>query len=492
MNYQPFLAMSPFPPIMDSLLRWHPDPLAFALKACAVLATIVGLSCWTLNKRLYPSTAPPIVEIESSEMFNNPKVAYALALRNSKGIVGVRRKGRLEYIVDRSFTHQVLTDDSKFSFELGTLSSEIATRLDEAMAAVVPIFQSNVDDLVNDLPLGSALTPVDFEAFVHRTMASAMIQLILGKDYLSADNIKRVENIAVEVATLGGIFQNMSWFSRTFPSVWRIAIWIRVFLYSIPINFILGIGREVYHQLGQIDSYDKEGRGRGESDGGTAFTWARRYVDHRQGQIGVLDRFWILTVVLGMIFASVHQTAVVMIWMAFELAKRPEDVQRIREEMEREGLSMRYASLRRFEFLDSFIREVMRTKGDTLSTVRMTTMDVPLGEYVIPSGSFVVPLATQSHESEFYHGENARDFVGDRWVGQEKPSSMLSTSYWPFGLGRWACPGRTLAVAEIKVLMLLLLQRTEFALEGGDYKVVDPLTVTSVAPEGTLLLQRCV
>ena len=43
---------------------------------------------------------------------------------------------------------------------------------------------------------------------------------------------------------------------------------------------------------------------------------------------------------------------------------------------------------------------------------------------------------------------------------------------------------------EIKVLMILLLQRTEFALEGGAYKVVDPLTVTSVAPEGTLLIQR--
>ncbi|KAK1224499.1 hypothetical protein PQX77_012612 [Marasmius sp. AFHP31] len=340
-------------------------------------------------------------------MFNNPKVAYESALQNSKGIVGVRRKGRLEYIVDRSFTHQVLTDDSKFSFELGTLSalnmhillwfkrrfipdmdhfvqSEIASRLDEAMAAVVPTFQDNVEDLINDLPRGSALTPVDFEAFVHRTMASAMIQLILGKDYLSPDNIKRVEKIAVEVATLGGIFQNMSWFARTFPRTWRIATWLRVFLYSIPVNFILGIGYEVYHQLGQIDAYDKEGHR--DSDGGTAFTWARRYVDHSQGQIGVLDRLWILTVVLGMIFASVHQTAVVMVWIAFELAKRPEDVKLIREEMDREGMSMRYASLRRFEHLDSFIREVMRTKGDTLSTVRMTTMDVPLGGYVIPSG----------------------------------------------------------------------------------------------------------
>jgi cytochrome P450 len=43
-------------------------------------------------------------------------------------------------------------------------------------------------------------------------------------------------------------------------------------------------------------------------------------------------------------------------------------------------------------WLDSFIREVMRTKGDTLSTCRLTTEDIPLGGYTIPKGQ-----ATRCH-----------------------------------------------------------------------------------------------
>lgn len=45
------------------------------------------------------------------------------------------------------------------------------------------------------------------------------------------------------------------------------------------------------------------------------------------------------------------------------------------------------ASLREAHLLDSFIREVMRLKGDTISTMRYTTCDAPLGEYVIPKGA---------------------------------------------------------------------------------------------------------
>ncbi len=46
------------------------------------------------------------------------------------------------------------------------------------------------------------------------------------------------------------------------------------------------------------------------------------------------------------------------------------------------------ASLKNAERLDSFIREVLRTKGDTLSTIRLTMRDVTLGGYTIPKGMF--------------------------------------------------------------------------------------------------------
>jgi cytochrome P450 len=207
------------------------------------------------------------------------------------------------------------------------------------------------------------------------------------------------------------------------------------------------------------------------------------------------DRIWLLLLVLGLIFASIHQTAVVLVWTLYELAKRPEELGALRSEYvteaDEEGkTALTYASLRNAERLDSFIREVMRTKGDTLSTIRQTTAEAPLGKYIIPAGSLVIPLATLAHENEEIHGEDAKQFVSDRWVGRYKPAVKVDPGYWPFGMGRWACPGRTLAIAEIKLFMLILIMKCNPRLEGDSYQIVDPMNVTAVPPQGQFLLTQ--
>ena len=87
---------------------------------------------------------------------------------------------------------------------------------------------------------------------------------------------------------------------------------------------------------------------------------------------------------------------------------------------------------------------------------------------------------------------------------------MVSKSYFPFGLGRWACPGRNLAIAgvfhftaadadvtnyfiEIKMIVWSILLQGTPILRNGCYIVRDPLNVTSVAPKGevTLLPLKC-
>lgn len=92
-------------------------------------------------------------------------------------------------------------------------------------------------------------------------------------------------------------------------------------------------------------------------------------------------------------FVSVHQTAAVATWVMYELAAHKEHIPTIREELftltdcNIDGIpNLSYEVLRRAKFLDSFIREVLRLKGDTVSLMRGTTRDVPLDGYTIPKG----------------------------------------------------------------------------------------------------------
>ena len=85
-------------------------------------------------------------------------------------------------------------------------------------------------------------------------------------------------------------------------------------------------------------------------------------------------------------------SASVAVWVLYELAARPELLPDLRAEilecLQTNCDAVTYDNLQDAVKLDSFIREVMRTKGDTLSTCRMTTTNVGLGNHIIPKGEF--------------------------------------------------------------------------------------------------------
>ena len=83
-----------------------------------------------------------------------------------------------------------------------------------------------------------------------------------------------------------------------------------------------------------------------------------------------------------------------MVWVLCELALRPEAQDDVLDEIQhflKKGEdNLTHDDLKAAVRTDSFIREVMRTKGDTFSTVRMAVKDVQLGQYNIPKGRSLV------------------------------------------------------------------------------------------------------
>ena len=117
---------------------------------------------------------------------------------------------------------------------------------------------------------------------------------------------------------------------------------------------------------------------------------------------------------MTILFSSVHQTWVhtsvsntgldinslwfrvtIMVWVTYYLALRPDCQAALRDEInslsdstnnEYNASKIGYLELRKAALADSFIREVLRMKGDSVNVVRSSIRDVELGGYTIPKG----------------------------------------------------------------------------------------------------------
>ncbi|KAH6629976.1 cytochrome P450 [Chaetomium sp. MPI-SDFR-AT-0129] len=189
-------------------------------------------------------------------------------------------------------------------------------------------------------------------------------------------------------------------------------------------------------------------------------------------------------------FGSMHQTIVSMIWVTFFLAQYPDCQEAIRKEcssIAQGGGAFKQEGLQSAVLTDSFIREAMRLKGDSVNAVRQCVKTVELDGITVPKGSLVFPFTYQCYRDPDLLA-NPTDFIPRRWVGTGKSAASTGLEYPAFGYGRWACPGRFLAINEMKCWILALVASSRFELDGGKYEVMDFFNITAFAPHGRLLV----
>ncbi|KAF7115859.1 hypothetical protein CNMCM5793_003602 [Aspergillus hiratsukae] len=469
-----------------------------------------------LGKRhiVWQSTYPPIVKLSDEQIFHDPINAYESAIRAHGDVIAVKKKGRMEIVVSEKFVSKVLMDDANFSFEQGvakamnmefmitatngkyfkdmavTVDNLLAKRMNTVVKQLAPTFFSHATELAKAPEDASH----DLSLYAQRTVSEAMVILLLGQHFLNERNARALMWAANDVAELGGIFQNRSWFARTWPALWRPITWFKVVVLRVLIGMGATMGRSIAIEMSRLlrdpDTFSQN------EDTTLLALLVRRYAT-TDGTLSLKSKCNIYMILISAVFASVHQVASTMVWVMCELALRPDYQEDIRSEiMQLIGNGTEPLDndlLNKAVLTDSFIREVMRTKGDTFSTVRMTTKDVPLGGYILPKGYTVHPIASLAHRAPAQVGENPEEFDA-------------------FGMGRWACPGRFLAVAgmnplplfydlqllivwpmanpEIKLMLFSILSQMKVQLVDGKYEIVDKLMIASAPPAALFLLGR--
>ncbi|KAI0714630.1 cytochrome P450 [Earliella scabrosa] len=454
------------------------------------------------------------------DIFSTPREAYAKAFATYGPVIGVRRKGNLEYVVNQEYARHVLSCDRLFSFEKGSAAimnlqpimaltqgalfrdlndfvrDGIVNRIDEIVPRIEPLFRRDAKEFVDLAAEGlKSGTRPDFFEYFHNTIAETTLILLLGQEYVNERNHEIIEEVSNGMAELTGQYQNFSFIGRYLPILWILYTWVKVMLIRIPFGFLRTFGPRIWQDINRYEDMIASGKLSLKSEPRTVlFLITKTYARPDGKRISAGRRLYMTILLLCLIFASVHTTTIVSQWVLCQLAMRPEYLAPLREELSQileeddsGKLRLTAQSLREARLMDSFIREVMRLKGDTISTMRYSTCDVPLGNVIIPKGHLVTTISTTIHENPDVFGDNPREFNGFQWAEVGKEAVMTGPAHIVFGLGRFACPGRVLAVNEMKLIVLSLIARSTPTLLEGKFEVSDPLNTVTQPPKGTLV-----
>ncbi|KAL1775582.1 25-hydroxycholesterol 7-alpha-hydroxylase, partial [Sigmodon hispidus] len=186
---------------------------------------------------------------------------------------------------------------------------------------------------------------------------------------------------------------------------------------------------------------------------------------------------------LGFLWASLANTIPTMFWAMYYILRHPEVMETLRDEIDSllqstgqkkgPGLSIHFTreQLDSLVCLESTILEVFRLCSHSIiirKVVEDMNFNTETSSYRLRKGDFVAVFPPVLHsDPEVF--EAPEEFRFDRFIedGKKKTTFLkrgkkLKHVILPFGFGTNKCPGRYLAVNEIKLLLVILLTYFDF------------------------------
>jgi len=160
-----------------------------------------------------------------------------------------------------------------------------------------------------------------------------------------------------------------------------------------------------------------------------------------------------------------HETSATTLAWAFErVLLHPEVMDRIRSELSTITVDGEpdLAQLDKLVYLDAVVRETLRQRPILAFIARRAAAPFTLGEYQLPTGTYVAPAIHLAHRRPESYPE-PEQFRPERFLGK-KPDPY---AWLPFGGGGRRCLGLAFALFEMKAILATILSSTTLHLEGG-------------------------
>ena len=197
-----------------------------------------------------------------------------------------------------------------------------------------------------------------------------------------------------------------------------------------------------------------------------------------------------------LLLAGEDTTANSIAWCIHYLMRYPEHFQRVRSEVDElaasnSGATLELEQTNRLPFLDAFVNEVMRLKPVAPLIAAEANFDTEILGCQIPRGTTIHMLTrkTATKDSNFI---NANQFEPERWLNADtqryRPHERQA--FIPFGSGPRLCPGRNLALFEIRMVLSMLCRNFDLDTIHGTGEVNERLAFTMMPENLTVNLRK--
>ncbi|CAG1972953.1 unnamed protein product [Fusarium graminearum] len=188
-----------------------------------------------------------------------------------------------------------------------------------------------------------------------------------------------------------------------------------------------------------------------------------------------LSKEELIDITMQVIAAGHETTASALVWTAYSLAKDSASQQRLRAEIHSLGAEMSAKGIDELPFLDNVIREAMRVHSPTLIIPWEAQKDMTIAGTHIPKGTTVQIVPAMIQLNPEIWGSDADVFRPGRW---EDMGGNASSPYAmeTFSNGPRMCPGKALALLNMKVLLVGLIRDFEMEIvdDGKEVELRNP------------------
>lgn len=185
-----------------------------------------------------------------------------------------------------------------------------------------------------------------------------------------------------------------------------------------------------------------------------------------------------------MVFAGEDTTANTIAWLFYLLSRNPQAAARLAEEASAVAVS------EPMPYLDACVQEAMRLKPVAPLLGAEAVHDVMLDGVQVPAGTVVFMLLRHAFEREVPLPDGA-EFRPERWLdpAMKEKFDDPARKMVPFGGGPRFCPGRYLAMSEIRMLVSMVARSFTIEAVPGAAPVEEVFTFT-MTPSALPVLLR--